>query len=1208
MTQPIPPGTPTTQGDVAKVDSYFVRDPVTGGVREVGLEDAQILIHKNDWLPADERTASSISNLHAKQEAAAGASDLGKFGYGVARGVGTPLVDMAYPAGSMIHESLSEDSPWLVGGGEALGMLGSAVAGVGPVALLEEGAAKATAGLAAGNAALRMAARRGAQAGIEGGVYGAMGSVSEAHDTNTPLTAQRFASEVVPGMLFGGVLGAGFGAVESLATRALTSRLAKIDESKLDAIFKSGVDDADAFRIGKEFGDVKDPSLGQQLQALASGGEVSPELVAMANDAGPVGQRLRKELAFGHEELAQAERNVVDIGGDFLVAREEAMKQIQSNLKRGHIADLVGPGEAGPADLEVLVRRHVADAFDGELVQRGSPNLETLDPRAGAMLAQHPEIQAVRRFLNEERAAASAYEREGTVNLAAKGITGERAQGVRDIVRGANEALSDAERAGNVYRGVVYRGMKLDEDEVQKILKSRSEQNGVLKRTPYENDNIWSVSPSREGAEGFAKGKLKPGQRGVLFEIEQQSAVPVNHVPETNTFDEALIGSGKKYRVVSHHIRDDGVMEVKLSEAPIVSARATKEAERAAFVDRVLGHIDDTSREQLERSLGASGNLRERLIAGLAGGQNETLDALKAVMAKSKLTDDALREFGEQGVWASKPLDVINKWKPQIEMLMSAPKGVHDAAGDFKKLIGNLEHHEQGILSGNRANAAAELDDLKKRLAAFAKPGERLAAGDGVAITARGMYEDLRTVLEDPTIWGAKFADKQRKINEVLHRSMGVGNEFDSAFVQQIGTPDPDNPWVSAKVFDSGKVNKALREMSEPKSLEQLTRLREYLDDQKKFFKEVLGFKLGGQAQVRIQGALKQIDSLRDAMDKGVYLNGRARQARALLGFNANGGKMAVRAGIGAVMGGAPGAMAGVAISAALNPGKMLQMRAIAERMAESTNSRVWRGISKLLGLRVGDAAREAAGFVGRAAGKAAPHAGKAGSIVSIMLRERGEEREETYNETVKQIMEARARLPELGSKLDDTMPMLENALPGTKAEMLGQAQRGLDYVIDHMPVQPKMRLYGARAAPLSDYDYENFIRMTMAATDPTSILEMAADGELTPNAVAAAEYSAPEFVAYVRREMVRAITDHGPDSISYDKRISASLVMGTPLDESLEPENIAIQQATHQKRRELAAESKEKRGGSGGGGGETGVNERYSSKSDQIEAGAPPR
>ena len=73
------------------------------------------------------------------------------------------------------------------------------------------------------------------------------------------------------------------------------------------------------------------------------------------------------------------------------------------------------------------------------------------------------------------------------------------------------------------------------------------------------------------------------------------------------------------------------------------------------------------------------------------------------------------------------------------------------------------------------------------------------------------------------------------------------------------------------------------------------------------------------------------------------------------------------------------------------------------------------------------------------------------------------------------------------------------------------------------------MRLYGETAPPLNDHDYEQFVRMVVAATDPPSILEMAEDGELTPMAVAAAEYTAPELVEFIRSEAVRAITDHGP-------------------------------------------------------------------------------
>ncbi len=225
------------------------------------------------------------------------------------------------------------------------------------------------------------------------------------------------------------------------------------------------------------------------------------------------------------------------------------------------------------------------------------------------------------------------------------------------------------------------------------------------------------------------------------------------------------------------------------------------------------------------------------------------------------------------------------------------------------------------------------------------------------------------------------------------------------------------------------------------------------------------------------------------------------------------------------------------------------------------------------------------------------------------MLNQRGDERARTYSQTIKQLIEARQRLPELAEHIDEIMPTLEQALPGSKAQMLAQAQRGLDYVLNHLPAQPKLRIYGETAPPLNDHDYEQFVRMAIAATDPPSILEMAEEGELTPDAVAAAEYAAPELVEYVRSEAVRAIQDVGAEGVPYANRVSASLLLGTALDESLEPENIAIQQATHQKRRELDAERKEQLSSGGGTGGETGVNQRYSqTESDRLESGVPPR
>jgi hypothetical protein len=1178
VTQPIAPGTPAVTAAIpvaARAGNVYLTSPITGEVREVDPQAAAEMIQAG-WVPPGETSAEAVRAEQIPREVAAQQSGLGKFGYGVARGVMTPLVDLALPQGSRVHEVLSDDSPWLVGGGEAAGMLGSVLLGAGPAAALEQGSAKVAAGLGAGNGIVRTAFGRAAQGGLEGAAYGVMGAVSEAHQQNVPLTAQRLGSEVLPGLLFGSVLGGGLGAVEGGLMRfagkagTLPERLASVEKSKLDEIFKAGVADEDALRLAQRELGVKDPGALERFQAIASGGDVSPERLALLKDPGPVGQRARAD-AFGSgvERLAEAERQVLDKGNDYLLGREEAMRQVMGDVKAKHIAEMIGPGEAGADDIGKLVRDHIKPPPDYD---RALAAAQQVDAPA---LAQYSD---------------SAIGVNGNLWNAAR-RPGVRLREEAVAIKNALQSeMAQIRAAGGAYDGTVYRGVKATDDELKYFLDGNE----------LDIPAFQSSSANRDVALKYMNLERAAKYRNpVEFVIHQSDGVPIpNHVtPEAR---EILLEPGR-FRVLNK-TQENGIWRIELEQI----GSAVAESPRVGFVNRVLDRIDEKVVAQLKRSLGATDdNLPARIAAGLARGDSEVVNALQSALWSSKISDDALREFGTQGAWAQRPLGFFEKWKGQLEGLAALPKGVNDNAGDIKKLLGNLEYAEQAVMREPRRVAAAELDTLKKRIADFADAGERLGAGSGVPAAARAMYEDLRQILEDPIVWGPKFAGFQSRVNQLLHQNIGVAGEFDNLFVKTIGKPDPENPWRSARVVDSEKVSKALSEMSEPKQLEQLNRLREHLDDQKKFFQEILGStKPGPKSHVRIQAAIKQVDQLREAIDSAVYLNTAQRQGRALLGYGPLGTGRAV---VGAVLGGPLGAAAGMAVSAALNPGKMLQFRAIAERMAESSGSRVWRGISRLLGLQVGDVARGAAGFIGKTAGRGHRAPGKVGAIVGAMLNQRGDERARTYSQTIKQLVEARQRLPELAQHVDEIMPTLEQALPGTKAQMLAQAQRGLDYVLSHLPAQPRLRVYGETSAPLNDHDYEQFVRMAIAATDPPSILEMAEDGELTPDAVAAAEYAAPELVEYVRSEAVRAIQDVGADAVPYANRISASLLLRTALDESLEPENIAIQQATHQKRRELDAERREEL--SGGSGGETGVNQRYTqSESDRLESGVPPR
>lgn len=996
MTAPQEPGTPTLP--VASRQERVTLSNDEGQTVEVEPGDAVEMLRRG-WQPTELGMARALRSEQIPREAAAAAPDLGKFGYGVARGALTPLIDLALPEGNRVHELLSEDSPWLVGGGEVAGMVGGLLVG-GPVRAIDAGAQAAARGLGAGSTALRTVFARAAQGALEGGTYGAMNSVAQAHADNAPLTAQRFGAEVVPGLLFGGVLGGGFGAVEGalgrLAGRTVHEALSAADEGKLDDIFKAGVSDADAMKIAqREFG-VKDPSAWQRMQAMANG-EVSAERRAMLADSGPVGKRARADAFLSQDELAGAERQFVQDSNAYLEARELAMKQLNAGTKRQHIEELVGTGSAGTDDVARAVREAAASSGD------------------------------------------------------------------------------------------------------------------------------W----------------------------------------------------------------------------------AADSAKRAAFVERALDSVSPDALTTLARSLGAApGNsLKERLVAGMVRGHQETLGALEQALAASKLSDDAMRAVsGQQGSWAIKPLEVIAKYRDAARGLQALPTGVNAAPSDVRKILGNLQNYEGAVLTGTRSEAAAALDSLKKQLTPFAKAGERVAIGDRSAMLARDLYEELRVVLEDPTVWGDKFAGFQKRMNALAHQDIGVAGEFDGLFVKKIGRPDPKDPWREARVIDDAKVAKGLEQMSDPKQLKQLERLREHFDDQMTFMGESLKLKgLDDASRQQLQAGIESLKRMRGSLDRAVYLNASQRQAQAMLGFSPMTPNFAGRMAVGAVLGGKAGAVAGALLS--MNPGRLLQMRAVVERMADQTESRVARGVAGLLGLQPLEALKDAGGAVGRAAKKTSRVHGKTAAVIAHALEEKGADREQTYTRSVQQLVEARQRLPELQKQIDSIMPDMEAMLPGTRDEMVSQAARGIDFVLGHLPIQPQLRLYGSRSAPLSDDDYADFIRMSSAALDPPSILEMAADGELTPQAVAAAEASAPEFVSYIRSEASRAVTEH-PDQVAYENRVQASLVLGTPLDASLEPDFIALQQATHQSRYKMDQERADR----SASGGETGLNKRYMSESDRMELDEPPR
>jgi hypothetical protein len=122
-------------------------------------------------------------------------------------------------------------------------------------------------------------------------------------------------------------------------------------------------------------------------------------------------------------------------------------------------------------------------------------------------------------FLNKERHAVSKAERDGTPN---------------DTSDKTTAFLRQARAQGADYKGPVFRGTS--PAELDQIIKGG------------HNVTTWSVSKDPEGSAHFAK------KSGVMLIIPHGSgAIPVDGLEQSNTFNEALIPKGSKWKIAKEH-------------------------------------------------------------------------------------------------------------------------------------------------------------------------------------------------------------------------------------------------------------------------------------------------------------------------------------------------------------------------------------------------------------------------------------------------------------------------------------------------------------------------------------------------------------------------------------------------------------------------------------------------------------------------------
>lgn len=1167
---------------------FFVRDPITDEITPVEREEAEKLLLHQGYQPVDEDSAKEYHKAELYKQYGE-ENPLEAVTTGLTRGLTGGLEDLAMaPDDAKLRQAVVDEHPWLAGLSEVGSTLGtlalsggaSGLARLTPVGALAHGGELITKGV--GKVVPLTSVARGVGTAAEGAVYSGIQAARDAHMYEEPLTVQQIGSQMLGGAIFSGVLGGGFGLLEKRGG-SMGSRLAKGQEERIAAALKPGLDDHELVAILKAEGIDVTPSALKVFQAgLYNDKDITPELLALADDRGPVGEALRKRLANGGQDRAAAEARLADA----LQAQHERDDVLREHyggrLKKQHFKNLIDDSDA--SSMEQVFKADSPDAIN--------------------TMAEH--VAKVDAGTRADLARALGVSEKGLADKVRVGLAtrdGAVQKGVADVLKGhplprdfekgaftvaerrADEAIAEGYRAAGVdlhtvapvgaTRPVVANdlsaaGVELTPDARTVIADTPQWRKEAAGGAPNSEIFEWKTLQDKLGYEAknekqIARDAAEPDRNAARAEMRRQAGLG-DAYHELGALDERYPALGLQAReaVQKHGLTQQGWQELAKNYPALETGEAMRLLARA--------------KQEIEAT-GATFGKMGGVIPG---------DPMPSVAPEAP-------RGTRVPMWQREGARVLKDARERFEWLTAMPKGyVADKKyGDVAKMLDVISGAEQHMAMGDKLEAFAQLDYVKKRLGQAARPGEVLPVGAWPAQKAREAYENLRVVLEDEGLWG-RAASAQRGFNERLHKRLARLEGVEGRYMKDAGVPHPTDPWRSAKRVDLGGIRRLVDELSGNEGSHALKALADHIDE---------GSELNGLMKQYFElepGALKAVNAAegaaveaRQALKEALDAAKREKQMAKLQGQH--GPSYGARGLLWAVLGGAPGAVAAHAADQVMNPGRAIYWRGVLERFANNTESKVAGGIAKALA----KGPKSLFEAMSKPAGRAARAVPQAKRIFDDVMSEDYLSRVKTYNATIKELSGVAAGngLTEaLTGRLGDAMMVAPTLLPKLKDQAMKTAQA----LLMHAPAQPSNDFWGDEVAPVSETQMQDFFRKYEIATDPTTLVDLLQTGELMPGDMDIAKQVAPDLVAWIQQKVVETMAG---SKAPYETRIQVSLLIDKPLDPTMDPEYITAQQQLHTDR--FAQEAPRRSPSTFE---PTGLQDQYRTEMDRIESGVVPQ
>lgn len=460
--------------------------------------------------------------------------------------------------------------------------------------------------------------------------------------------------------------------------------------------------------------------------------------------------------------------------------------------------------------------------------------------------------------------------------------------------------------------------------------------------------------------------------------------------------------------------------------------------------------------------------------------------------------------------------------------------------------LGSFETKFAGGAADFNIDAHTKLDKLKRDLDTLSEAARKtgLTTDQATAGRLRQGGNRLRAFLEDSKIWG-EAGNVQRKLNAPWHDLIAAEKRLLPQLVDGQG------------VVDRAKVERFVNAYGTPNAAPLQEALQQYVEKAGAFnhaSTDVLKLSpADAQTLKRAAKALQDVPETTGALDRGVRASELLEKVAGDSAHSASMGRFAsavgrsVGGGIGYAVGGIPGAIVGgsagsESVKAVLRPGGTLHALGAMEGLLERFTKRVNKGTKS---------------FVRGSSARSVAAATRGTSAIQKRYRAHKERRDQLERANAAPDMTRQALTEELGD--------LNVVAPQAAGAMVDQLMTASEFLYGKVPT---IRMLLAHERQYSEYaipeiELAKFERYDKAVSDPLSLPDLLAKGELHPDHMDAAEQVWPAVVMAMRSAMLTHIEEMAEKGqfLPFDKRNELGLLLKIPIEPTLSPDFILAMQ-----------------------------------------------